>query len=123
MFTTLQRWLQVLDTGRRPHHTTARPELETLEGREVPAGVGLNQGVLMIVGTPGADAALVSASSSIVLVKMNVAGSASTSFHSFARSAVKQVVFDLLDGPDIAWNRTALPCRAFGGGGDDVLIG
>jgi len=97
-----------------------RLRIERLEDRTVPT-VSVNAaGVLVIVGTAENDTATVTQSSTTYQVDLN--GVART----FARSKVptSEVVFRGFDGNDSFTNSApALKARAFGGDGDDTLVG
>src|SRR5205809_774278 len=98
-----------------------RPCLESLEVRELFAGnISFSAGVVRINGTSRADRALVTASGD----QLNVLLFSHKGKHlTVPLAAVQQVVFLGQGGNDRFINQTAVPSRAVGGGGNDLLQG
>lgn len=113
---------------RRPSHRTPGrgPHLgvEGLEGRIVlAAGIGHDRGsrVLSIVGSAGNDVADVRQQGANLVVSL--ASAAGRVSRTVPAAQVSRVVFTGLAGNDTFTNQTAIPCRADGGAGADVLRG
>lgn len=108
----------------RPYRPESRLRVERLEGRLVlTAGISFDvaQGVLSIVGSEGRDVTVVSQSGLDVVASMTTPSG--TLSRTVTASKVKVVVFAGLGGNDSFTNTSAIPCRADGGIGNDVLRG
>src|SRR5262249_48853531 len=98
--------------------------VESLESRLTPTGgaslvqVSLTGGVLYIAGTSQNDVVEVDDVTGQIVVHIQ-----GQSDRTFADSRVRGVVFSGRDGDDSFTNNTALTCVAFGGNGNDTLIG
>lgn len=118
-----------------------RPQLETLEIREVPA-IALNAGVITITGGNLADTARVSHDDRGTLnirddqirVTLEQNGATATAVYNLYRQvqtqpqvrwaqAVTGISFAGAAGNDVFLNDTSLPASANGGTGDDILTG
>jgi Ca2+-binding RTX toxin-like protein len=110
-----------------PTTTRSRLELESLDGRVMPATITLNTGVVTIKGDALFDVATVQQFQGMirVAVQSTVPGS-SISFSQarlFTPAAVQKVVFIGGAGNDRFSNTSTTPSDAFGQGGNDVLLG
>jgi len=107
----------------------AKPSLEALETREVPAAFTFSAGLLTIHGTPNADYATVwrdnmgTPSPLDDKIRARITTLGVTQNAALPASVVTHIAFIGGDGNDVFRNLTAVPCRADGGNGDDVLIG
>jgi hypothetical protein len=98
-----------------------RPELETLEGRRLPAaGISLSHGVLTITGTDAADTAIVTRAHGRITV--NLSGGVND-VETFKKRDVKLIVFDGGAGDDVFMNLSSVRAVANGGPGNNLLIG
>ncbi len=97
----------------------AKPLLERMEGRDVPAASVTLQGqALLIASDNRADVVLVATAGDQILVSVNGQVQAP-----IARSAVQVVMFDGGAGRDTFVNFSNIPTIGFGGNGNDILVG
>jgi Ca2+-binding RTX toxin-like protein len=108
--------------------TRTRLELESLDGRIVPATIAYSAGVVTITGDPLYDTCTVTQTGPTTL-KVAVRSTVPASSISFTKtrlytaSAVNKIVFFGGAGADRFTNHTSKPSYASGDGGNDVLIG
>jgi Ca2+-binding RTX toxin-like protein len=110
-----------------------RPELHLLEAREVPASIGLNNGILTLMGDDRADrydVGLVRNINGTIVVTLQqyrpVDGADQLLSGKTARYAphqIKEIVFVGRSGDDIFVNDTGKATQAYGGPGNDILRG
>jgi Ca2+-binding RTX toxin-like protein len=110
-----------------------RPELHLLESREVPASIGLNKGILTLMGDDRADqydvghVRNVNGTIVVTLQQYRPADGAdpllSTKSARYAPYQIKEVVFVGRTGDDFFVNDTGKATRAYGGPGNDILRG
>jgi RTX calcium-binding nonapeptide repeat (4 copies) len=108
------------------HSPSARLELESLEDRSLlAASTSLSAaGVLQITGTRTADTVHVSQQGDQVLVQSSSAGDHGGPVTTrWDAAKVHSILFSGSDGNDFFENDTAIPCTAYGGAGNDTLIG
>jgi hypothetical protein len=104
----------------RQHDHSFRPRVEGLEERDTPnATVGLDGGILTILGTDGPDRVTISRSAGQVFVTQFRSPSDQTGFDA---TQVQRIVFRGFSGNDRFINRTHLNATALGDGGNDTLV-
>lgn len=92
---------------------------QSLESRNLLAGISFDSGVVTVIGTESNDISIVSVSSA-TQINVSLNGFAT---QTFTTSAVSKLVFLGLGGDDFFRNQTNLPVQASGGDGNDRLIG
>src|SRR5688572_7007228 len=97
---------------------TARPGLETLEGRALPA-VALVNGVIHIRQTAGNDQAIVDPTPTGFAVYDNGARTEFTT----AQVSGRAIIYFGMAGHDSFTNNSSLRAVAYGGAGNDALVG
>ncbi len=108
--------------GKR-HPRSRQLSLESLDARQMMAAdvaVALEDGVLHITGTDQADVVEIRTAGDSDKVRILVAGQER---HTFERRDVAKVRFLGGAGNDVFVNRSDIPAEAFGGDGDDWLVG
>lgn len=106
---------------RNPRNPRRPRTLEQLEDRRVLTGIQLWNQSLFLTGSAGDDQVTVSRAGDTIAVALT---SGETSLHrSFPASQVREILFTGGDGNDRLANQTGLPTRAWGGAGDDILVG
>jgi len=111
-----------LPSFRRPVESNLR--VERLEGRVVLTAsidFAISDRVLRIVGTDGADQAVVGERGPNLVVELTTPDGELT--RTLPRAAIRRIVFDGLGGNDAFTNDSRIPSSAFGGLGNDVLLG
>ena len=120
----MARRRQILRPERRNTGRECALTVECLEGRIVlAAAIGYDRAsrTVTIVGSEGNDAAVVRQQGASVVVSLNFA--AGRSSRVFNAAQVSRIAFSGLAGNDAFTNLSAIPSRADGGQGDDVLRG
>ena len=103
---------------------SARPSLESLEIREVPAASITFENAtrsIIVIGSERNDTVEIRQKGSSISVSMNA--QASRMARSFSASQVTSIVFNGRSGDDMFSNLTSVPCRADGETGNDILRG
>ncbi len=107
--------------------TTSRLDLETLEEREVPAGITYNSGIVYINGSTGNDTAMIKLDTSTMFPQLKVTLSHNYGTDSMSLTTlfapISKIVFDGGNGNDIVFNHTGYRLYADGGIGNDFLVG
>ena len=105
---------------RRRQQARSRLQYDVCEPRQLLAGIAFNAdtGELFIGGLPTRDSAVVSQSGSDLTILLNRVTS-----QPFDAASVNQITFVGDGGDDSFNNNTAIPSRAYGGGGNDRLQG
>ena len=103
---------------RRKSSGQKAPRYQSLEKRNLLAGISLSGSTLQIFGTDGADTSVVSQSGSTIVATLTNFDS-----RSYPTSSVTSIVFVGSNGNDRFTNGTSVRSSAFGGTGDDLLIG
>lgn len=120
----LSRLFSSLSQTSRPQSArTARPSVESLEGRELLAGsVYVSDGTLYITGTKQGDFVLIrNFNGTEFTVDRNCPSFHPRQIDVFRYADVHRIVFHGLDGRDTFENRTVIPVVAYGGKGNDWL--
>jgi Ca2+-binding RTX toxin-like protein len=99
----------------------ARPAIEPLEGRAVPATFSLNSGVLTVTGTTGNDSLVVTESASLLTARFTVGGWVEEAI--YYKAAVAKVVFHGGKGNDNFTSWSSKQCVFHGGDHNDTFDG